>query len=276
MAKLTRQQATLHRAACDLLSLPRDLDPDERMFVLDNWQESTTGTNTLDGAFFTPAELAVDVSVEVVGTTVIDLCAGIGALASACLYNGPRGRTVVCVERNPRYVEIGRKVVPEATWIHADIFHLPQGLLPEGLDRFDTAVSNPPFGATPRTGNAPGYQGRRFEYHVIAIASRLARRGVFIVPQQSVPFRQSQAEDARVLDDEYQHFTRTTGLSLAPSCGIDTELYRSRWRGVAPRTEVAVADLTRSTLPPTDPTAVLPQLTANATQQPTLPMGAAL
>ncbi|MFE4512683.1 methyltransferase [Kitasatospora sp. NPDC056783] len=237
MAKLTRQQATLHLAACELLALDRELTPDERLFVLDYWQESSTGTNTLDGAFFTPWGLAVDVAVEVTGHRIIDLCAGIGALASACLTYGPRGREVVCVERNPRYVEIGRKVVPDATWIQADVFHLP-----DGLGRFDTAVSNPPYGATTRSGNGPGYRGRRFEYHVIAVASRFAAHGVFLIPQESTPLRPSETGGfTTVEDDEFRRFTTGTGIRLETNCGLDTSSYLYEWRGVAPRTEIVLA-----------------------------------
>ncbi|WP_051740060.1 methyltransferase [Kitasatospora sp. MBT66] len=236
MAKLTRQQATLHAEACELLTLDRDLTPDERLFVLDNWQESATSRNTLDGAFFTPPGLAVDMAVEVTGHRIVDLCAGIGALASACLTYGPRGREIVCVERNPLYVEVGRRVVPDATWIQADIFDLP-----DGLGRFDTAVSNPPYGATPRTGDSPAYRGRRFEYHVIAIASRLAAHGVFLVPQESAPFRASRSGGLTTIDDpEYERFTAATGIRLDTNCGLDTSSYRHEWRGAAPRTEIVL------------------------------------
>jgi predicted RNA methylase len=71
--------------------------------------------------------------------------------------------------------------VPEARWVCADIFDLPGD-----LGCFDTAIANPPFGHIERSGDGRGYTGRRFEYHAIAVAATLARRGTFIVPQESV------------------------------------------------------------------------------------------
>lgn len=248
MGKLTKQDAKLHAEAEALVALERDLTEDEREFVLDHWQESQVAR--LDGAFFTPAPLARDLAIEVVGDRVIDLCAGIGRLSFACRdlwrrHNGEPARTFVCVEKNPDYVRVGRKVMPEATWVCADVFDLPAGLREVG--RFDTAISNPPFGAVKRTGNGPGYAGRRFEYHVIAVASRLAWVGAFIIPQESAPFRYSGVPCfTKARDAEYEWFEKATGIVLGPSCGIDTSYCRDEWRGTAPRVEVVTVDFTES------------------------------
>ena len=57
MSKLTKQQAALHAQACAYLE--KDvLTLDERMFVLDHWQESANHINGVAGAFFTPQTLA--------------------------------------------------------------------------------------------------------------------------------------------------------------------------------------------------------------------------
>lgn len=245
MTRLTKQQSQLHSKACALVGLERDLTEDEREFVLNNWQEAATVTHNLDGAFFTPPGLARDLSIEVSGDRIIDLCAGIGRLAWSCRdlwgrrWNNQSPREIVCVERNPDYVKVGKKILPEATWICADIFDVPD----LGLGRFDTAISNPPFGSIKRSGDAPTYTGRRFEYHVIAIAATLAEFGAFIIPQPSAPFRYSGEpcyRDAR--DHECLKFEQQTGIHLGPAAGFDTASYREEWRGVAPRVEVAVCD----------------------------------
>ncbi|MET9879289.1 methyltransferase [Actinacidiphila glaucinigra] len=238
--KLSKQQARDHATARDLVEAHRPLTEDEAEFVLDHWQEAATARNALDGAFFTPAGLGTDLAVEVVGHRVIDLCAGIGRLAwSWRNLARARGRyEVVCVERNPLYVEVGRKVLPEARWICADIFHLPGD-----LRTFDTAMANPPFGSTERTGNAPRYTGRRFEYHAIDVAADLAPHGVFIVPQESAPFRDSgRPYFTEERDEECERFERQTGIRLGNNCGINTSGYADQWHGVAPRIEVVLAD----------------------------------
>lgn len=245
---LSRTQAKLHREACSLIDADRDLDEEEKRFVLEHWQESSSPEHCLHGAYFTPLGLASDMQIEVVGTRILDLCAGIGHLSFACRnlldhrWNGERPREFVCVERNPAYVRIGRRIMPEATWICADIFTVPT----MRLGSFDTGIANPPFGQIPREGDAPRYRGPRFEFHVIAIAAQLARHGVFLVPQQSAPFSYSgkirYTEDP---DAEYLKFYATTGIKLQPPCGIDTTYYTDDWHHSPIATEVVVCDFTR-------------------------------
>ncbi|WP_331727462.1 methyltransferase domain-containing protein (plasmid) [Kitasatospora sp. NBC_00374] len=246
MSNLPKDLAKLHRQAQALVDLDRPLTWSEREFVMENWQASEEAAHGLDGAFFTPTGLAVDMSVEVSGPEVqrvLDLCAGIGRLAWASINDmGAPDREMVCVERNPEYVRVGRKVLPEARWICADIFDLP-----EDLGRFDMVISNPPYGFTERSGDGPGVTSRRFEYHALAVAAEVGRWGVFLIPQQSAPFRYSgkqRYEEAR--SAEYEQFERDTGLCLEMGCSIDTSFHLDQWRGVSPATEIVVCDFTRT------------------------------
>lgn len=244
MSKLTKAQYKAHQQAVELLA--RDvLTEDDRWFVLENWQESATHVNSQAGAFFTPPMLARDFAIEVSGPRVIDLCAGIGMLAfmvrNRVLW-GADPVEFVCVEKSPDYVAVGRKVLPEATWIVGDVFDLPGG-----LGRFDFAISNPPFGATPRDLKAPRYRGKAFEYHVIDVASDLADYGAFIIPQNSAPFRYSgHTHFEQTLPESYRRFLAETGIELGANCGIDCEYYRGEWRGVAPAVEIVTADFTEA------------------------------
>lgn len=162
------------------------LTDDERDFVFQNWNEGANFDVAASDAFFTPLDLAYDLALDVGGGRV-DLCAGIGALAHAASVRAAYRSEItelVCIERNPTYCPIGRKMVPQARWINADIFDWRDLDLP----RFDYAISNPPFGKVRRSGNAPRYSGPEFEFHVIDIAAELADYGTFLVPQQSAPF----------------------------------------------------------------------------------------
>ncbi|MCX4564341.1 hypothetical protein OHA02_50250 [Streptomyces phaeochromogenes] len=107
------------------------------------------------------------------------------------------------------------------------------------LGPFDCAISNPPFGRIKRSGNAPGYQGPLFEFHVIAVAETLARRGAFIIPRDSAPFR---IEGGFVDQDSpaYERFHRESGIKLRPTCGISTDLYRDQWRDASPAAEIVL------------------------------------
>lgn len=252
MSKLTKPQAKAHATACKLLEQDA-LSEDDKLFVLENWQESAKHINTIAGAFFTPIGLARDLSIEVSGKRIIDLCAGIGSLSFWCAcraWNEPP--EIVCVEMNADYAEVGRKVLPEATWIVGSVFDLPRD-----LGHFDFAIGNPPFGATPRDAKAPRYSGKEFELHVIDIASDLADFGAFIVPQMTAPFKYSGAPNGgwreTIKDgigsgylhrptDIHAKLLDQTGIVLEPNCGIDTSAYRNDWHGVSVATEVVVCD----------------------------------
>lgn len=236
MAKLTKDEARKHAQACELLQ-KEQLTIDDRIFVLENWHEGATHINGIAGAFFTPTGLARDFAIDAGGGhRTIDLCAGIGGL-SFWLFLHERIKELVCVEINPAYIEVGRKILPEATWVQADIFQLPD------LGHFDLAIGNPPFGATNRRGGqGPRYAGRPFEYHVIDLASDLADRGAFIVGANAAPFCLRGSNHERKEHEAYATFRDQTSIELWEGCGVDTDLYRTEWHGVAPVVEIVTTD----------------------------------
>lgn len=254
MAKLTKAEAKAHAEAEAILAKD-SLTDDDRLFVMEHWQEAANHVNSAAGAFFTPFSLARDTAIDVYNTgRIIDLCAGMGTLSLAVFWNDYYNRRdsgqileMVCVELNPAYVEVGRKMLPEARWICGSIFDLP-----DDLGHFDNAVSNPPFGRIKRDGDAPRYTGAEFEYHVIDIASDLADRGTFIIPQMSAGFRLSGAQYYEHSDNErdtfrsekYQKFAKQTGIRLDCGAGVDTTFHQEGWHGVSPLVEIACADFT--------------------------------
>jgi hypothetical protein len=238
MAKLSKAQRKAHAEAEAILTKDR-LTEDEKDFVFQNWHEGANFETGAAGAFFTPWDMAADFQIDTRSGRVIDLCAGIGILSyfihHRSLWGGGRGADITCVEINPRYVEIGRKLLPEARWINADVFDWRE----LDLGHYDCAIGNPPFGRVKRQGNGPRYRGQDFELHVIDIASELADYGAFIVPQQSASFRYSgtqlyqRLEKGRGVDFEHQ-----TGLEMMGGAGIDTAFYQDKWKDVAPLCEI--------------------------------------
>lgn len=238
MAKLSKAAAKAHKAALELVRAGRRLTLPEREQVLAGFHEGAEHMNGLAGAFFTPAGLANDFSLEVPERPrILDLCAGIGALSYACEH---KAEHFVCVERNAAYVEVGRAVLPSATWVHASVFDVDAYA---HLGPFDVVISNPPFGAVKADGFTGKYTGGLFEYRVIELASRLARYGVFIVPQESASFRYSGQPcfDGRE-NDRARKFREQTGIVMEPNCGIDTAMYRGDWKGVSPVCEIVCCD----------------------------------
>lgn len=234
MSKLTKAQFKSHNQA-EALALKDTLTTEEREFILQHWDPSAKHVNSAVGAFFTPLDLAVSFSCMLGSPgTIIDLCAGIGALSYACTpVYGPAPR-IVCVEKNPDYVRVGRKVVPHAEWVECDVFDV----LNLGLGRFDAVISNPPFGKTPKGSKAaPGIKGD-FEFHVIALGMMMADYGQFILPQMSAGFTYSgKPYYERSSGGKAFSFQEKHGFHF-DCCSIDTDFARKDWKGTAPVTEV--------------------------------------
>lgn len=244
MAKLTKAQAKLHNEAMQLLKKDT-LTIDERWRVYEGFHEGATVSNGEIGAHFTPIALAMDMAIDMHnGGRVLDLCAGIGTLSFA---NAMRAAhtvdywpEMVCIERNPAYCEIGRKLLPEATWICADVFDLPK----LNLGRFDGVISNPPYGRSAhRSGSAPRYSGPDFELHVIDLAGDYADAGCFLIPQMSAPFVFSGHRGGRYLDaGKGRDFEKVTGWEMHPGCGVDCDYHLADWKTVKPRCEIVTVE----------------------------------
>lgn len=242
MARLSKAQTKLHNQALDYLS--KDvLTYDEKIFVIENWNEGANTNNSELGAFFTPFDYANDFSLEIFGDNVIDLCAGIGVL-SFCYYhfrhwnepieNKPK---ITCVELNHSYVEVGKKILPEANWIHANVLTDWKE-----FGKFDFAYSNPPFGNIRSEGSSPNYTGSQFEYKVVDIANELSDgNAAFIMPQTSAPFKFS-GNRGYLFDGtkntKYKAFHEQTGIHLDAGIGIDGSLYTNEWKNTNVLTEV--------------------------------------
>ncbi|AXK43744.1 methyltransferase [Erythrobacter aureus] len=248
MAKLTRAQLQGHNHAMEMLNVDRDLTIDERFAILERYHEGATHSNAATSAFFTPVELATHFAMEVpAGGHILDLCAGIGALSVATLayhQQNPGRHKFTLVELDPEYCKVARRLLPDATVICGSIFDPDvQAMLRK--QRYDVAIANPPYGTlNAANGAAPRYTGKKCEYSVIDVASDLADIGVFLIPQESVPFKMSGVSQNTFDNgsEAYQKFQRETHIELQPNMGIDTSFAEKQWRGTSIRTEIALCD----------------------------------
>jgi hypothetical protein len=246
--KISKPLLNLHLQAKEMLEQDA-LSITEREFVLNNYHEGAEHMNGMTGAFFTPEGLARDFTLEISGRHIVDLCAGIGRLSYAYLKHGythdSSGEMFVpqltCIEVNPEYYEVGRKVLPEANWILGSI--LDEELI-ISLPLFDMAISNPPFGKV-KGADAKwlNYKGSEFEYKAIEVASRIAEGGVFIIPQQSASFAYSGQNGYRPHEfAKLTKFKKETGIDLGHNMGIDTSSYQNEWKQVSPTVEIVTCE----------------------------------
>lgn len=244
MSRVSTSQQKKHQQALDLLD-KEVLTQDEKLFVYENYHEGSQNLNGLLGAFFTPLQLANDFRIGICGNKVIDLCAGIGILSYTFLHHlyHTSEIDITCVEVNPVFVEVGKKLLPEATWICADITD-PDFLATVGS--FDFAYGNPPFGNIKTAKNDRlKYKGSDFEFKALEVAGYLAPTGQFIIPQNSTPFRYSgvYSYERNFDNPKYVAWQKATKSHLTScSIGVDTAPYQSMWRGTNQIVEIVDLD----------------------------------
>lgn len=235
MATMSKQQAKLHDQVMNLIHSDAKLSFDDKEFILQNYQGDGIGGT---GAFFTPEGLAWDFTIDSGSSgRCLELCAGIGRL-SFCQYHRHKPKHITCVELNPDYVQIGKRVLPEAEWIVGDALQYTSN------ERYDIVYGNPPFGKIKTSEAATGsYKGSEFEYKVITHGASLADYGVWIVPQGSAGFVYSGAQYyERMESTKYSKFAEQTGYHFEARCGIDTSIYRDQWHGTNVVCEVVTVE----------------------------------
>ncbi|HAU4523755.1 TPA: methyltransferase [Citrobacter freundii] len=236
MARVTKKESQLRLKVMELVHSDRQLTEDDKEFIFNNYRGDGIGAT---GAFFTPEMLAWDFMLDAgCSDDCIELCAGIGRLSYYQFIRNKPSHTT-CVELNPEYVLIGKRVLPQAEWITGDALQYTP-------DRFyRVAYGNPPFGKINTSGAYTGrYTGSEFEYKIIDRAREYSSYGVWIVPQGSAGFKYSGHTyyDRSIQSAKYIKFEKDTGLILHPGVGIDTSIYRDQWNGTKVTCESVLVD----------------------------------
>jgi hypothetical protein len=168
---------------------------------------------------------------------VVDACAGIGALSYANFVSDEQKTRYVCIEANPDFVRVGKRILPEAEWICGDAFSQKTW---EKIGKVDEVISNPPFIRNIKSDfKPPLISGKNSIYLMAEIAMRYAKRAIFIVDQASCPFKMSGVSFLTPQKDcrNYDIFNERTGISFEPT-SFDTSVYLKEWVGVQVQVEV--------------------------------------
>lgn len=247
MARLSKRLIANHNKALKILK--KDiLSEDDKLFVFENYNEGAFRDNAYFGAFFTPLGMADYLAFDTIGDVygkpslrVVDLCAGIGAISYAVLKRYPCVN-ITCVEVNPDYVEIGKKLVPEANWVLASVLDINRML---SLGHFDFAIMNPPFGRVRSlNGDAFKYSGALAEFKVLDVASHIADSIGAIVPQNSAGYKYSGDHGYEYIGSkELNRFQNETGIHVDGTIGHDlSDQYCGQFKNVSIAVEIITAD----------------------------------
>lgn len=234
MARVSKAKIKLHFEACELVDSDEVLTLDQREFILENWNPMVSHNVTWNAAFFTPMSVTNDFMMETLNgdKRVVDLCAGIGRLAYAMWkrnlwYNDQV--EIVCVERDPEFIKVGKRVLPEATWVRGDIFDESTW---KELGRFDEAISNPPYGLKVEKNewlkNGPS------QFMAAEVAMKLAPVATFLLAQSDCPFQFSGVQSFRTVENnKYEKWSREVGVVFQPNCGLDLSYSAGEWDGLS-------------------------------------------
>lgn len=236
MTKLSKLLWKKHEKAVELVQSDHDLTDAERLFVLQHWSPLAQQNVGVAGIYFTPLNLAYELMIEVGDTkTVLDMCAGTGRLAYACWQYNNKEPNITCIENNHEFVEVGKRVLPEAKWIHADAFdwHSYHDRHYYYHHYYDVVICNPPYGLR--------INKQASEYVAAMTAMALSDRAVFILPHNVLPFRYSgQQVFKQVENKKYEKWSKEFNIKFEMNCGIDVSIYRNDWQGVKPAVEIVL------------------------------------
>lgn len=247
MPKLTKQETKFHDEAEALLSLERPLTPDEVDFIYNNWREDARHLNVKTAAHFTPPDVAWELAVFASGydrLSYVDLGAGIGILSHMVLRHTFENADITCVELNPDYVEVGKRLLPDVNWVQGDMFDKDLWV---GLgDRFDTAISNPPFGSpTSKTKGKEWLSSTAAHFATLEVALHVSSGfGVFVFPESDSPMvwrSGGSVQPANHLSSHYRRFNEHYPQAVLTPSSTDIGIYKNQWRGVNPN--VMLVDL---------------------------------
>lgn len=233
--KLSKSELKLQKEVFALIDSDKELSFEEIEYIYENFNPGFISDVTIHSAYFTPLDLAYDFALFAGRSGVIvDMCAGIGTLSFAAktrdTYEGNINQQI-CIERNPEYLKIGKRLLPYAIWIEGDIFD--KTIWDNIIQQYgfiDNIISNPPFGKISKSDanrNWLKYTGAEIDIASIEIALKYSKSVSMILPINSCTFRYSgrrHYED--IPNKKIEKLKKETGLSFYMSNpGLDTSVY---------------------------------------------------
>lgn len=224
--RISKVASKKHEEAVELALSGKDLTFDEKWQILNDYNAAANHLISKNAAFFTPPAIAKEMIIECIDRPkkrVLDLGAGIGCISFFLneqnrMWGRNRELEIICIELNKDYIEIGKRIVPEATWIHGDMFD--EDLI-KSLGRFDEVISNPPYGIAKKV---DWLNLNLSQYMTAEVAMKVSDHGVFLLAQSDCPFKYSGNRSYKKVDcSKYEKFHKNTGIYFNMNCGIDLD-----------------------------------------------------
>jgi predicted RNA methylase len=228
--KLTKAQTRDWDKIKGLLEGKKPLEDEEAQIFLDKFLPGMVRTDVSRlGAHFTPWDVARELTYWAVspGDRVLDLAAGVGSLSRACAYYGDNIE-VVAVELCHEFIEIGKRIAPEARWVQGSIYD--QKLI-QRLGKFDAVVSNPPYSIKVEKQDWLSYNGAS-ELMAAEVALRAGKDATFIMPANSVPwhFDHMGCYNERWDNRHLVNFVRANPDARFSNLSVDMGIYKDLWK----------------------------------------------
>lgn len=232
--KLTKAELKIHNQAEEILEKDT-LTFGDKEFLYESFNEGAIADVTSDSAYFTPLDLAYDFALFAGRYGVcVDVCAGFGVLSFCARVRDTYHSNIrhqICIERNPAFIEVGKKLLPEAEWIQGDMFDktIWDGIV-QRYGRIDSIVSNPPFGKVTKTTVDRSwlkYTGADLDIAAMEIAMLYANDVSMLLPKSSVEFRYSGRRCFETVENKkVQKLRKETGIEfMMTNPGVDTSVY---------------------------------------------------
>ncbi len=233
--KLSKVELKEQKEIKALIDNEKKLSLEELEKIYENFNPGYISDVTSHSAYFTPLDMAYDFALFAGRSGVcVDMCAGIGILSFCAKIRDTYEGNIehqICIERNPAYLEIGKRLLPDAIWIQGDIFDKSiWDSIVAKYGRIDSIVSNPPFGKVTKTDVDRSwlkYQGSDLDIASIEVALKYTDDVAMILPSGSVSFRYSgKPYFEEVQNRKVDKLKKDTGLNIImTNPGIDTSVY---------------------------------------------------
>lgn len=231
--KLTKIEIKEHKEIEKLLKQDKLIEK-ERDFIYDHFlPHNITNNAQEDGSFFTPQSIsgALAAMCDCDGSIVIDLAAGIGSLSYGLISSNRNLKKLICVEKNENFIEIGKKLLPEAIWICGDIYAESTAVKLKKL-KADWVISNPPYGLHLKKKEHLKYCGSS-DLMAVEVATSLAPDSMFIIPMNNVPFTDYKTlftSKNNKISPSLRSFMATHQHIKFNSVSVDMSVYEKDWR----------------------------------------------